>query len=70
MEAREPPNQRVVIVPIGRIDINAISVLITLELHPAGKCEGGFRAMQTIYTELGGRVPISDDDVVKPLVGS
>jgi sialic acid synthase SpsE len=70
MEAHEPPNERIIIVPIGRIDIDAISVLIALELYPAGECEINFRAMQTIHTELGSRISISDHDFVKALVGS
>lgn len=70
MEAREPTYQRIVVVSVGRIDVYPVGVSIALELDPAGEREVDFRAVGNVAIEPSGRVSITDDDPVKPLVGS
>lgn len=70
METCESTYQRIIVVSIRRIDIQTVGMLITLELNPTSEREIDFCSVKIIYTEVGRWISVTDDDSMKPFVGT
>lgn len=68
MQSGEPPDNTLVLEPVGRVDVDPIGQFVTLELHPAREREFDFRPAKARILELACNILIADQNPVQPLV--